>query len=565
MAVDPVFGKINVLGLGSGLDLQGLLDKLRELREEPIEELRAKKDLYEKTLTEYDYINTKLLDLKSKVLDLSLTSTYLARKAEVSGDAVSVTVEAGALRGTYSVEVTKLAEKSVWQSQGFASDTDVITPTADDVLSIQVGDESFSVLVPQNTTLRGLVDLINESSDNPGVTASIVNTGEPGTPYRLVLTSDTTGEGGRIMVTQHLQNVSFSELVGPAEAWKTANYANPTDVVNSTGSTVTLTITVGSKVVTVSVADGTTLEELDDLINQEAENAGLSDYLRAYLVRDSSGNYYVEVRSPFDLTVSDDWAGGDLFPTQISATGETLNAILDVDGVTYYRESNEVNDIVPGVTFNLIKTGTATVVVQEDYEGIKELLKEFVEGVNELLDYIEEKSGVDPETGEVGPLYGSDVAEQLKNDLRSALIEVVEGLDGPSSLFDLGLEISRDGTITLDEEKLSEVLEENPEGVAKLLAGDEDAGIEGLASKLNDLIGDYIGAGGLLDIAQDATERRIELVEKEIEREEASVEKYMEAITRQFIALDSYLQELNALSTYLDTQFQSLSALRQKK
>ena len=565
MAVNEVFGKINVLGLGSGLDLQGLIDKLREIRERPIEDLRARKDYYEKTIQEYDYLHTRILELKEQVLSLSLSSTYLSRRVEVSGEALSATAEVGALTGNFSVTVHKLAEKSVWESQGFSEENTDIAPLGEEVLGIQVGDQSFEVSVPQGTTLRGLVDLINNAPDNPGVTARLVNTGEPGDPYRIMLISNRTGEPGRIMITRELGNVSFTELTGVPEAWRTSSYDAPTEVVNDTGADINLTLQVGTHILNLTVSDGTTLEELSNLINQAASDNALDDYLRAYVVRDAAGNYYVEVRSPEDLTVSDDWDGGDLFPTQVNATGESLNAALTVDGVTYYRNTNKISDILPGVTLRLTQTGTATLRISEDYRGIEETFKNFIEGVNELIRYIREKSGVDPETGEHGPLYGSDVAQNLIRDLQQGLLTVVDQTEGFRSLFDLGVNFNRDGTITVDEERLSRAISENPEGIMKLLAGDEESGLVGIAETLNSLLGGYLGRSGLIGIAREGVERRIEFVEKEISREEASLERYVEEITRQFVALDSYLQELNQLSFYLDAQFKSLSGLKPSK
>lgn len=564
MALGNIFGKINVLGLGSGLDLQGLLDQLRELEERPIEDLRQKVDRYEHTYQEYDYLNTKLLDIKSDLLSLSLSSTYLARQVEVSGSSVSASADTGALTGAYTVEVNRLAQNSRWQSQGFSSATDPVT-TGDDVLSIQVGNQSFSVLVPAGTSLQGLADLINNDKNNPGVKAEVVNTGEPGTPYRLILTSNTSGEVGRIMITQQLSGTSFTELTAPPESWRTDNYANPTDIVNSTGATINLNLQVGSQNLSVAIADGATLEDLANAINQAASDAGLSDYLRAYVVRDGAGNYYVEVRSPEDLNISDDWTGGDIFPNQVSATGETLDALLTVDGISYRRSSNTINDIVPGLTLELLSTGSSTVRVNANQENVQELISDLVEKVNDLLSYLREKSSVDPETGEEGPLYGSEVARSLQRELREVLLTVANRTEGPISLVDLGLEFNRDGSLSLNGDRLKEVLEENPEGVATLLAGDENSGLVGLAEKIKDVVDRYLGAGGILDTAQQTLNRRIDLVEKEIERREAYLEKYMAQITRQFVALDSYVQELNNLSAYLDSQFNSISGLNKKK
>lgn len=551
-------GRINVLGLGSGLDLQGILDKFREIESQPVKEMEAKKDYYEKRLTEYDWLTTQVLDLKSDILDLSLESSYLVRKAEVSGTAVEAQADVGALKGTYTMEVSQLARKSLWESSvGFASNSDPIV-SSDDVLEIAVGDQSFSVLVPANTTLQGLADLINNAEDNPGVKATVINTGAPGEPYRLVLQAQDPGEDHRIVVTQELSGIGFEEITARPNIVRTTNYANPTDVVTTVDTT--LTIQVGNlSEKTINIAANTTLEELADLINQEMEGTSLKAYLR----RDEAGNYFVDLRSPEPITVSDDPSG--LFPNQVETNGESLNAFLTVDGINYQRDTNEINDIIPGVTLKLKEAGTSTVYVSSDYDQIKEKFKSFVEKVNQLIQDLRQKMSVDPETGEEGPLYRSEVAESLIRDLQEGLLGTISNPGGPQSLFDLGLNFNRDGTITLDEDKLVQAIDQDPEGVKKLLVGDEEAGITGLAEKINDTLQRYIGSNGLIAIEQKGVEGRIDRLDKDIDREKDRVDAYISTLQKQFMALDEYLQSLNDMSNYLDLQFKSMMGLTEKK
>ena len=65
-------------------------------------------------------------------------------------------------------------------------------------LAITVGDESFDVEIPQDAnTLEDIRDAINNSSDNTGVQATLLN-GTEGT--RLILTSRKTGEEHAIKI-----------------------------------------------------------------------------------------------------------------------------------------------------------------------------------------------------------------------------------------------------------------------------------------------------------------------------------------------------------------------------
>ncbi|AEH44336.1 flagellar hook-associated 2 domain-containing protein [Thermodesulfatator indicus DSM 15286] len=557
---DEVFGKINVLGLGSGLDLQGLLDNLRTIEEKPIKALEAKKDFYEKRLTEFDWLNTKVLSLKSKSLDFSLESTYLTRQVSVSGSAITAEADVGALEGNYTVEVNQLARKSLWQSQGFAESSSVITPSGDDVLQIQVGDKNFSVLVPQGTTLEGLADLINNSEDNPGVEAKVVNTGAATNPYRLVLKAKDAGEDHRIVVTQELSGVSFEEITGTPNIWSSAQYTNPEDVINNTGSTITLNINVGEASITVDVPDGTTLSGLVDLINNASDNSSL----KAYLMRNSDGNYTVQLRSPDAISVTQSPDTPTLF-SEVNSNGESLNAFLTVDGISYQRNSNSINDIIPGVTINLKEIGTSSLSVSANYDDIKEKFKSFIDEISSFVKELGDKMSFDVETGEEGPLYRSNAAESLMRDIRNVLTVSFSGNEHIRSLFDLGLNFNRDGSITLDEKKLEKAFAEHPEEIKKLFLGDDDNNFQGIAEKINDTLQKYIGPTGFIALEQKTTERNIEDVKRNIAMSQERVDRYIATLQRQFMALDEYVQQLNNLSSYLDVQFKSMMGLNQKK
>ena len=87
---------------------------------------------------------------------------------------------------------------------------------ADTTISVAVADGSdpaYVSLAP-GTTYSQTADLINNSENNPGVTASIINDGSSSDPYRLVLVSDKTGEENRMSIG----NLSMTEITGEAES-----------------------------------------------------------------------------------------------------------------------------------------------------------------------------------------------------------------------------------------------------------------------------------------------------------------------------------------------------------
>ncbi|HFQ81679.1 MAG TPA: flagellar hook protein [Desulfobacterales bacterium] len=210
-------GSISTLGVGSGLQLQSILDQLRAVDQKVIDRKSDKITGLNTQLNEFTVVNNKLITLKSSALTLSLSGTYLSRTVTSSDDsAISATVLEGAAVKASTVAVSNLAKQSLWtSSSGFAS-KDTSIASADATLTVQLGNNvpatEMSLAVASGTTLSQLVDNINDASDNPGITASIVNDGlDPANPYKLVLQSNGTGEDNRISILQQLPDAPLAE------------------------------------------------------------------------------------------------------------------------------------------------------------------------------------------------------------------------------------------------------------------------------------------------------------------------------------------------------------------
>ncbi|VAW33593.1 hypothetical protein MNBD_DELTA03-65, partial [hydrothermal vent metagenome] len=86
-------GSISTLGVGSGLQLQSILDQLRAVDQKVIDRKSDKITGLNTQLNEFTVVNNKLITLKSSALTLSLSGTYLSRTVTSSDDsAISATV-----------------------------------------------------------------------------------------------------------------------------------------------------------------------------------------------------------------------------------------------------------------------------------------------------------------------------------------------------------------------------------------------------------------------------------------------------------------------------------------
>ncbi|MCW1324037.1 flagellar filament capping protein FliD [Campylobacter jejuni] len=197
------FGSLSSLGFGSGVLTQDTMDKLKkaeqEARIDPYTKKIEENTTKQKDLTE---IKTKLLSFQTAVSSLADATVFAKRKVVGSisdNPPASLTVNSGVALQSMNINVTQLAQKDVYQSQGLANDGGFVnaqlTGTAD--LTFFSNGKEYTVRVDKNTTYRDLADKINEASGGE-IVAKIVNTGEKGTPYRLTLTSKETGEDSAI-------------------------------------------------------------------------------------------------------------------------------------------------------------------------------------------------------------------------------------------------------------------------------------------------------------------------------------------------------------------------------
>lgn len=187
---------ITSAGVGSGLDVEGIVSGLMELERRPLTRLDNKESTYQSKLSAYGTVKSYLSTLQTAATSLATASTFTGKSASVSDSTVlSAAASSTAAAGSYSINVTQLAKYHAVRSNTDYSATTETFNTG--TLSISVGG-GVAVDVPitgANNTLAGISQAINEA--DAGVTASVIN---DGSTNRLVLTSKTSGSAGAVTV-----------------------------------------------------------------------------------------------------------------------------------------------------------------------------------------------------------------------------------------------------------------------------------------------------------------------------------------------------------------------------
>lgn len=555
-------GSITSLGVGSGLELQDILDQLREVDEVPIDLKKAEKIKLEAQVVEFDRINAKLIQIKSSALSLSLESNFLERTAGMSDEEVATaSVISGTKQSSYALDVQRLATKSSWQSTGVEEenslmyaapatgiasfDTPAVTETTSLSFTIGHGDDQKSITldIEANSSLKDIAEAVNKavgnlSDDGTSYVTATVATGSDGNYIRLASTDDNSLQNNQILVSE-----------GPAFVVPDLMFSYQTGA--------------ASDPVYVSVPPGTTYQETVSLINDDTNNSGLT----AALINDGSAD------TPWHLTLTADTEGENnrIFLNGISMTemqgaeGASLNASFSVDGYGYQRQTNKgLDDVIQGVTLNFEKTGETQLTISSNSDGIKEKITQLTDAYNELVAEIDTKTKYDQDKETDGILSDVYAIKSLGSNLLSFMTNEIDSGGDITSFLDLGMELNADGSITLDQTELSIALSSSLEDVASLFIGDSDKGITGLGDILNDKLAEMTRSTGLVNGEKTAAEEKIDRLTNSIETATERLDKRYEVMAEQFVRLDAYMGTMNSQSEYLTSMFESFNNAQEK-
>lgn len=199
---------ISSAGVGSGLDVEGIISSLMAVERKPITQIQTQQSGLRSDISAYGRVQGALSALQSATQSLKTGSAFAAAKAK-SSDETTLTASAasGAPSGAVSVEVSQLARAQQLTKSGFASSSTVV---GTGTLTLEIGSYSGTTFTadPQkspksitidssNNSLAGIRDAINNAQ--AGISAVVVN-GSSGA--QLFLTANDQGTKNAIRIQQ---------------------------------------------------------------------------------------------------------------------------------------------------------------------------------------------------------------------------------------------------------------------------------------------------------------------------------------------------------------------------
>uniref|UniRef100_UPI0030F45EF4 flagellar filament capping protein FliD n=1 Tax=Paraglaciecola sp. TaxID=1920173 RepID=UPI0030F45EF4 len=207
---------IQSLGVGSGLDLEGLVSQLLEAERKPKQDRLDKKDKsFDAEISSLGQLKSKMKDFLDSVDELRTSTALKGREPTITNPSESTTpftAEAAnsAVEATYKIAVSQVASGSRIETDnasagGFAGTTDTVLGSGSGSLTFKIPNttNSFNVDVTAGMTVQQLSNAINKSSSNFGVTSSIIDTGTAAGGAKLVFSSSITGQGNDLVIVNN--------------------------------------------------------------------------------------------------------------------------------------------------------------------------------------------------------------------------------------------------------------------------------------------------------------------------------------------------------------------------
>jgi flagellar hook-associated protein 2 len=156
-----------------------------------------------------------------------------------------------------------------------------------------------------------------------------------------------------------------------------------------------------------------------------------------------------------------------------SQTIAANDAVMKINGIEVTRSTNNFENVIDGLSFDIKDIGTSTVKVSQDVGAVTDRVQGFVEKFNALQVTIDSLAGFNAEAGVGSLLTGDSTVRALQSQLRQVLTGVVPGLENANvrSLADVGIKTDPNtGALEFDRSIFETQLKNNPDDVTALFA-----------------------------------------------------------------------------------------------
>lgn len=433
---------ITLPGLGSGLDVNALVDALAQIERKPIDAISRRQGNIRAATQTLSSFSTKLATLQTAARALSTSSGFSAF-AVTSGDTTSIGVSASgaASAGGYDITVQQVAREQRTFSDAMASSSTAFGVTA--TLRIAVGSGTpVDIGIDPTDNLSSIANKINGS----GARASAAVLFD-GSQYRLQVRGTETGAANSLAFTETGISLGLSRPENTAQS--------------------------------------------------------------------------------------------------------AQDAVMLVDTLTVRRPTNQVTDVIPGVTLNLLRptSGPVAVRVSADPTAMRQRVTAFVNAYNDMIGLAHAATGFGQSRAANPELAGDRTVRAAVDSIARIIASPVAGASGRyTSLGSVGLTSTREGTLQLDSDRFDQALVQDAPGVARLFVTDAGTGASGVMSQFVSVIDSYTTAvNAPLRERIDSFGRVSRRLAEDADRMQQRLDRYTQSLRAQFANVDKVMSRYRSL------------------
>ena len=498
---------LGLSGVFSGIDTDVLISQSMAFNSIPMTRLSRQKSQWQAKDNALADLESRLGDFKSLVDSLRSSSTLESvRATSIDSDVLAASASSGAIEGSHQVEIDQLAlahrlvhdsglaeasstvgvAKSTGLNLNGVSDPDAtwFTTTANGASytldfdsEADITDVVFAVSTGYSMNQTAALINVRSQAVSGYDAASIEVDAQTGKSHLRLTALDGATEGA---LGQTLTSGDSIDELNDAAGWT-----------KTTTGTGTFTYTYDSVTRSISVAQDATLTDLVALINNDAQNPGVSASLlennSAYHLvlsgKDTGTSHSIEIDN---LGTTIPGFGADSFIETQSAQDIRLRVDGYPEGDWITRNSNTVTDVIPNVTVSARAAGTTSISINRDTAQLQADLSNLTAIYNGLVDKISAYAGYNDETDSGGVLQGDSSISRLLDSLRSSVTSVVpgflSGVDAFTISSEIGLEfgstdsaglsiIDDIGKLSFDTSTFDSAISSNYRGVLDLIGG----------------------------------------------------------------------------------------------
>lgn len=567
---------ISFSGLASGLDTSSWVEALVAAKKQEVTKFNTQLKTYQTqkdTLTATRTAFTSLRSAIEKLTDAKFGGTFdlFAKNAAKSSneDVFTATVTSSAARQNYDVKVQQLATYTKALSKDAAS---AVADDTTKLANLGIKDGTFT------TYVNGRKNVVNIGKDDTlgdfkarlaefGIKTEIDESG--------VLKFSAQNAGDTINIGATTDSSNLASLVGLTKQ-EDGTYASTNSLFKASLTTkltdensgfkqqITAgTFTIGDAEFTID--DKTTLSSLISQINN-------SDDAQAYAYWDDAtgklsitskkeGASYINIEAGtsnftdvMGFTETQRDADGKIVSSKMFVEAQELgqNAIFSVNGTTMTSTSNVVtSDIsrMDGVTLTLKRAnteddGNTTLSVSQDTSQLKDAVNEFIKAYNETI------AKVDEVTANGADLHGETTLNSLARTIKSYATSSNGSNGGIYKLLsEIGIGTAEADSknlnnntyeLKLDEEKFMKALEENPDSVKSILAGEG-----GVLALMESSVEQSLKASvGFFDVKTSTLDANIKKTNERISKKNTHIETYKAQLEKKFSNMETMIAKM---------------------